>query len=265
MVARFLPASRVELLSIPRDLWVPIAGGGGSAKVNSAFDAGPNRLVETIQHDLNIPINHVVMVNFCGLTSMVNSLGGVSMDFLYPVRDQFSGLDVTHTGCQTVTGTEALQLVRSRHLWYFAHGQWNYDGMSDFSRIRRQQAFFHALFDRLHSVVPNVFRLVSFVGAAAKGVAVDSGFSSTAMMALGWDYHSLSQNHLYTSTLPTSEGFVDGQDVLLTVPQDHTVITAFLDGNVGTFSSALGARGVVHLMSVVNPNALKEPWNPTPC
>jgi len=43
-----------------------------------------------------------------------------------------------------VSGTTALALVRSRHLYYFKDGSWNYDGMSDWSRIQRQQAFFHA-------------------------------------------------------------------------------------------------------------------------
>lgn len=267
-VARFLPGGRVEMLAIPRDLYVPIAGAGGSSRINSAFNNGPNPLVETIERDLSIPINHVVMINFCGVTAMVNSLGGVSMDFRYPVRDAYSGLDVTHTGCQTVNGTEALALVRSRHLYYFANGQWNYDGMSDFSRIKRQQAFFHALLAGVHSVVPNVFTLFSFVGATVGAIATDTGFSSNDMISLAWHYHSLSTSSLYSSTLPTSEAVIGGADVLLPVPQDKTMIDAFKAGGVGTFSAALAPSpgGAMRLMSdVVNPNDLQEPWNPTPC
>lgn len=268
-IARFLPGGRVEMLAIPRDLYVPIAGTGGSSRINSAFNDGPNPLVETIQKDLSIPINHVVMINFCGVTAMVNSLGGVSMDFRYPVRDAYSGLDVTHTGCQTVNGSEALALVRSRHLYYFANGQWNYDGMSDFSRIKRQQAFFHALLAGVRSVIPNIFTLFSFVGATAGAIATDSGFSSNDMLGLAWDYHSLSSSKLYSSTLPTSPTVIDGSDVLLPVPQDKTVISDFKAGDIGAFVAALApiSRGSdVGLMSdVINPNDLQEPWNPTPC
>ena len=45
---------------------------------------------------------------------MVDALGGITMDFPTEVKDQYTGLDVTTTGCQSVNGTVALQLVRSR-------------------------------------------------------------------------------------------------------------------------------------------------------
>lgn len=268
IVARFLSGDRVEMLSIPRDTWVPIAGTNGSAKINSAFNNGPNPLVETIQNNFHIPINHVVMVNFCGFSAMVNSLGGIYMNFSDPVRDAYTGLDVTHTGCQLVDGSEALALVRSRHLYYYQDGAWNYDGMSDFSRIERQQAFFHALLERVHSVIPDVFRLNSFLGATVGSMSVDSQLSSNAMIAVGLNYHSLSQNNLYTSDLPTSESVIDGEDVLLPVPQDKTEVAAFLAGNIGTFTTALGpslhATATLASSSVITGN-FNEPWNPTPC
>ncbi len=268
LVARFLTDGHIEMLSIPRDLWVPIAGTGGSSKINSAFNNGPGPLVATIQHDLHIPINHVVMTNFCGFPRMVNSLGGIYMDFPVPVTDRYTGLRVFHPGCQLVDGLEAFQVVRSRHLYYFEHGHWNYDGMSDFSRIKRQQAFFHALLDRVHTVIPDVFRLNSFLGSLVSSVAVDSGFSANAMLALGWSYHSLSTSNLVTSTLPVSNAVIQGQDALLPVPQDATVIHAFLAGDTKSFAVALGAPhhdAVLTSAPVINNNALQEPWNPYPC
>jgi LCP family protein required for cell wall assembly len=267
LVARFLADGQVELLSIPRDLWVPIWGTHASAKINSAFNNGPAPLVKTIETDLGIPINHVVLTNFCGFPAMVNALGGIYMDFRYPVTDRYTGLYVTHLGCQLVDGTEALQIVRSRHLYYYSDGHWHYDGMSDFSRIKRQQAFFHALLDRIHSVVPDVFRLNSFVDAAVHDIAVDSTFSPGEMLALAWRYHSLSVSNLHTSTLPVSEAIIDGQDALLPIPEDKTVVAAFLSGNVRSFAAALGGSPtpVLTSSSVVNPNALREPWNPQPC
>ena len=108
--------------------------------------------MQTIQDNFHIPINHVMIANFCGFEGMVNSLGGISLDFRYPVRDAYSGLRINTTGCQLINGTQALALVRSRHLYYFKHGAWNYDGLSDWSRIRRQQAFFHALLNKVHGV-----------------------------------------------------------------------------------------------------------------
>lgn len=265
IVMRLLSGNRIEMFSIPRDTWLPIAGTNASNKINSAFNNGPSQLVSTIQDNFHIPINHVMEVNFCGFPAMVDALGGVYMDFRYPVVDTYTGLHVTTTGCQLVPGYEALQLVRSRHLQYETHGHWIYDAMSDWSRIERQQQFFHALIDRVHQVVPDVFRLSSFASATASGLKVDSSLSSTDIMAIGWDYHSLGQSDLYTSVLPTTESVIDGEDVLLPATgPDHDVIQAFLAGTTSTFTSALGGRSIT-LMSAVVTGAGPEPWNPTPC
>jgi LCP family protein required for cell wall assembly len=282
VVVRLIPSTgRVVMMSIPRDLWVPIAGTNGYNKINAAFNSGPSQLVKTIQHDLGIPVNHVMMVNFPGFSGMVDSLGGIYLNFPMPVRDRYSGLDITTKGCQLVNGTQALALVRSRHLYYYAHGTWNYDGMSDWSRIRRQQAFFHALLLRLHGVIPDVFRLNSFLGASVSDLAVDSSFSSSEMMSLGMKYHSLSTGGLASDVLPTSPEVVSGQDILV-APQPATqqavaeflaagTTTAALPGSVSTGSSgpltAVLTASMSPLSGIVydTPQALPEPWNPTPC
>ncbi|MGH9291564.1 MAG: LCP family protein [Acidimicrobiales bacterium] len=293
IVARLIPTThRIEMLSIPRDTFVPIAGTGGSNRINAAFNSGPNQLVQTIQQDFKIPINHVMEVNFPGFAGMVDSLGGISLDFSMPVRDAYSGLDISHTGCQSVDGAQALALVRSRHLYYFDKGSWHYDGMSDWSRIRRQQAFFHALLDRIHGVFPDVFTLNSFLSAAIGNLAVDSRLSSGEMMSLGLKYHSLSASDLVTSVLPTTPSVSNGADVLLPAqPYAAAMVRSFL--SAGSTTSALGQTSPEPLSAVSTPGALRgphpqrallasssappsnvvtdtpqslpEPWNPVPC
>jgi LCP family protein required for cell wall assembly len=277
IIARFSPNGEVEMMSIPRDTWVPIAG-GGSNKINAAFNNGPNQLVQTIQADFGIPINHVLMANFAGFEGMVNALGGIYLDFRYPVRDQYSGLNVHQTGCQLVDGAQSLALVRSRHLFYFEKGSWHYDGMSDWSRIRRQQAFFHALLDRVHSVIPNIFRLNSFLNATVSDLQADSSFASSEMISLGLKYHSLNVSKLLSAVLPTSAEVIDGQDALVPAkPYSTQTIARFLAfGRTPARTPAPGASvhrprpksttstlppGVVS----DSPQTLPEPWNPIPC
>ena len=72
MVARFDPATKtVTVLSIPRDLWVDIPGNdsdiSGMNRINAAYNGGPDLLIQTIEQDLGIPINHYVSVDFPGL------------------------------------------------------------------------------------------------------------------------------------------------------------------------------------------------------
>ena len=64
------------LVSFPRDLWVAIPG-IGHAKINAAFNAGPQRVIETIENDFDIPISHYLEVDFEGFRKMVNAIGTI--------------------------------------------------------------------------------------------------------------------------------------------------------------------------------------------
>ncbi len=220
IVARFVPAThQVYLLSIPRDLWVDIPGHGsisGMNRINAAFDSGPDLLVQTIEQDLHIPINHYMAVNFQGFQQMVDALGGITMDFPDPLRDSYSGLDVTTTGCQLVGGATALELVRARHLSYRTADGWQYDGLSDFSRIQRQDAFFRAVLDKLHTVAFNPFTVNSFIGAAVHNLTIDDTITKGDLVRWAEEFHGISSDALHTMTLPTVGHVTSGgADVLL--------------------------------------------------
>jgi polyisoprenyl-teichoic acid--peptidoglycan teichoic acid transferase len=84
MVVRIEPAARrVSLLSIPRDLVVPLTGGGEN-RINAALAGGPGQLVQTIEQDFGIPIHHYLLVDFDGFQAIVNALGGI--DVRFPTR-----------------------------------------------------------------------------------------------------------------------------------------------------------------------------------
>ena len=222
MVARFVPATKtVTVMSIPRDLWVNIPGDvndiSGMNRINAAFNSGPDLLIQTIEEDLGIPINHYVAVGFPGFSGMVNALGGITMDFPTAVKDQYTGLDVTTTGCQTVNGTVALQLVRSRHLYYMdQYGNWDYDGQSDFSRIQRQDAFFRAVLAKVNTLsLTNPLAVNSFVSAAVGNLTIDDTLNEGDLLHLAEQFKGLPSSHFITETLPTTAYVTSGgADVL---------------------------------------------------
>ncbi|MCU1489325.1 MAG: cell envelope-related transcriptional attenuator [Acidimicrobiaceae bacterium] len=310
IVARIVPAThQVKLLSIPRDTWVSIpgntAGISGPNRINAAFNNGPSLLVQTVEQTFHIPITYYAEVNFPGFAGMVNSLGGVGLNFADPVKDAYSGLNITHTGCQLVNGTQALALVRSRHLYYYSGGTWNYDGNSDFSRIQRQDAFFRAIVSKLRGAVGNPLTLNSFVGASTKNVTIDQTLSEGELVSLGRIFRSFTSQELQTETLPTSPTVINGADVLLPAPgPDAQVLNAFLAfgspsasttatsttaARLGTAGSPAPATGIQLVSadralqtsqsvtvttlpgtpavpnSSVDYNTSAEPWNPTPC
>lgn len=132
-------AGTVRLLSLPRDLWVPIADGHGEDRLNTAIQVSPDTLIHTVNQTLGIPIDHFVRVDFVSFETLVDGLGGVAVHFDAAVRDASSGLD-QDAGCHVLGGSQALALARARHLeWLDATGRWQGDLTGDLGRERRQQ------------------------------------------------------------------------------------------------------------------------------
>jgi LCP family protein required for cell wall assembly len=235
MVARFVPATKsVTVISIPRDLWVDIPANSsdisGMNRINAAYNSGPDLLIQTIESVLGIPINHYISVGFDGFSGMVNALGGVTMDFPTAVKDQYTGLDVTTTGCQIVNGTVALQLVRSRHLQYVnKNGYWEYDGLSDFSRIQRQDSFFRAVLAKVNTSITNPLAINGFISAAVGNLAIDDTLTEGDLYHIATEFRGLASSHLITETLPTTSYVTGGgADVLLEAqPYANQMIAAF--------------------------------------
>jgi len=123
------------ILSLPRDLRVPIPG-YGKHKINEAYaDGGPKLTVQTVRNLLHLPINHVVNVNFGGFQRLVNRLGCVYADVDRRYFNDNSGSEPDYAvidvpaGYQQLCGKAALEYVRYRH------------GDNDIVRGARQQQF----------------------------------------------------------------------------------------------------------------------------
>ena len=74
------------LVSFPRDLWVNIPE-IGHAKINAAFNAGPQRVIETIEQNFDVPVSHYLQVDFAGFRKIVDAIGTVPIYFPAPARD----------------------------------------------------------------------------------------------------------------------------------------------------------------------------------
>ena len=97
-IVHIIPATgQVSVLSIPRDTVVSVAGDtsqiGTYNRINATYNNGPDQLVQTIEANFGIPIEHVVQLNFIGFRGAVDAIGGVNLDFPYPARDTYTGLE----------------------------------------------------------------------------------------------------------------------------------------------------------------------------
>jgi LCP family protein required for cell wall assembly len=192
-----------SLLSIPRDLWVQVPGHDGKRRINSAFNDGPEVLVQTLQQELGLPINHYVEIDFSGFKSLVDALGGVQVCVDFATRDVNTGLNITEPGCHVLDGVQALAYARSRHYEEFRNAKWKEDPGSDFSRVKRQQQFVNlALQTALARIKVDPFaagRLAIAIGsslkiddeldpvsaAASLRTAVDAGIATYSLPVFG--------------------------------------------------------------------------------
>jgi LCP family protein required for cell wall assembly len=187
MLVRIVPAtSSVAILSIPRDLLLPVAG-IGTARVNAAFNSGPDLLVSTIEQDLGIDLNHFMVVSFYSFTQISDAIGGVYQYFPTPARDLYSDLSVPQAGCVLLKGSQALAFVRSREYQYYLDGSWQYQLVpeSDLARIQRQQDFVKLAIKRAEQVAPtNPVALNGVIAGIAGSLTVDDNFSSSQLLSL---------------------------------------------------------------------------------
>jgi LCP family protein required for cell wall assembly len=211
MVVRVDPGRhRVSMVSIPRDLLVPVADTGRVDKINAAFTGGPGRVAKTIEQDFGIPIHHYVLIDFSGFKRIVNAMGGIKVDFPYPSQDMddhgrnMSGLNIRQAGCQLLKGNQALALARSRDFSYVRNGVRRWDPNGDLGRIRRQQAFLQGVLKKgLSAGLTNPIRANAFIGAIVHDLTKDKGLDIGDAVRLGTRFRSFRPSDLETFTMPT--------------------------------------------------------------
>lgn len=206
ILVRVVPKTRsLALLSIPRDTLVAIPG-QGTTRINIAFNAGtPSLLVNLLDQDFGIQVNHVAVFNFDTFRAVADAVGGVEQWFPAPARDLFSNLVVPDAGCVNLTGDQALGFVRSREYQYYLDGSWHYQlyPESDLARIQRQQAFTRELFKKAKQVAPtDPITLNNLISGITKNLTVDSGFSNSLLLSLARDYESANLTTLPAYTYP---------------------------------------------------------------
>lgn len=247
MILHVDPAKNsASLLSIPRDLFVPMPPGspvGAYQKIDAALNdgtKGPDNLIRAITDDLGIPINHYVELEFDGFQATVNALGGINMDFPEPVFDAYSGLNITTTGCFHLNGTQALALVRARHLQYDPPGntapryRWPYDPNSDLARIDRDHTFLRVLLTTaLSQGLGDPLKLNAFIGAIINQITVDPGLKNQ-ILDLGPRFRHINPSSIPETTLPVVvvnsyhyRGYSMGDVDFPVQPADNQVIAAW--------------------------------------
>lgn len=168
-------SNKAGLLSIPRDLYAPIAGSNFFTKINSIYQYGlrengdGSAIEKTVSFITGVPIHYTVIVDFDGFEKIVDAIGGVTIQNARDIYDpRYPGKNYSYetfelkAGWHTLDGKTALKYVRERHD----------DPEGDFGRAKRQQEVLQALHDKAldPALFGNIFTIERLLTALGESV-----------------------------------------------------------------------------------------------
>lgn len=266
--------ARIDVVSIPRDTLVDIpsciaadgsttaaqnntqfniafANGAGTGSDTDAVAAGVACTIKTVEALTDLYIDEWMVVDFSGLSTMVDSLGGVTLYVEEDIDDpDYTGLAL-EAGCHHMDGATALQYARVRH----GVG----DG-SDLSRISRQQNLMSAMIRTAQSknLLTNADDLYAFAGSAMSTLTVSPGLGDLATLAgLAQSIQSIGMDHVNFVTMPHEPASWDPNRVVPSESADDVWEALREDKPVPEASVTVSADGS-------SPSATADPAQQTP-
>lgn len=206
MVIHVDDSGKPTLVSLPRDSYVTIpahiALDGSSIedrknKINTAYGkGGAPLLVETVERNTGLHIDHYMQVGFKGIRDITNAVGGVNMCVAADVTDKNSGLNLL-AGCQELNGKDALAYVRMRYA----------DPKGDLGRVERQQQFLSSVMKKVATapVLLNPISMWKLVDAGTASVNVGESDSIMEIGKLARAMRGLSNGSGTLITVPVSD------------------------------------------------------------
>jgi LCP family protein required for cell wall assembly len=193
LLVRLNPANHdISIVSIPRDSKVYLAENHGIGKINAAHAlGGPELAVKTVEQSFGIPVDNYLVVNFAGVSALVDAIGGVDVFIEKPLhyRDRTARLNIDFSpGLHHLDGKQAEEYLRFRH-----------DAMGDIGRIRRQQYFMAAVAKELKTPA-TLTRLPQLVGVATQ--YTKTNLNQGELLNVAGFMKDVNQNRIRTATLP---------------------------------------------------------------
>ena len=181
---------KIFLTSFFRDSYTYIKSSYGDkyAKINAAYaNGGAKLLIETLQNDYKIAIDHYVSVNFTSFVEIVDLIGGVNVT-VKPYEAKAVGLNCPSGEDVLLNGEQALMFCRIRKC--------DVDG--DISRTRRQRMFISSLINRaqelsVSQVAEVIETLFDYVKTDCSSVKLIS-YATQAILNKWYDYEIVSQS-----------------------------------------------------------------------
>lgn len=155
-------------------------------------------LVNTLSSITKIGLRTFAIVDFAGLSDLIDSVGGVDICIPQPIIDSYTKLNLKQ-GFQHLDGITATQYARVRH------GS-DSDG-SDLIRTVKQQYLIKELFKKIkqQQTLSDISKIYSLTNTALNHMSLSSDLTNIATLTgLAYSMRHLSQNRIETMTIPTA-------------------------------------------------------------
>lgn len=166
---------KIKLTSFMRDSYVYIPEKKTNAKLNAACAwGGAQTVMDTIEYNFNIRIDHYMMVDFTMFEDIIDGLGGVNV--AVTEKEAVYMRDIVHL--QRVVSGESVHLNGNEALWYCRIRKLD----SDFMRTGRQRKVMTALINKCKRTNP--VELYKLMGDIVSRVETDMSPLSLTWLAV---------------------------------------------------------------------------------
>lgn len=205
----------LTVINLPRDLTIN-SGSMSLDRLATTYVPGPQNTVNALCTGLGIPTTHLITIDMAQFSDIIDSMGGIDVDVPEPVRDSYTGLNLTSTGTHRLTGIDALALVRSRHPEILRNGIWVTMSEADGAQRRSESTtkVMQAVLSAVGEQSSNPVALHHLAHTIAGNITLDSSTGFSDLVKLG---HSASQAKQTGSTT-----IID----LPTGPRDESIIVS---------------------------------------
>lgn len=205
---------KILLTSIPRDYYVTLANMKKKDKLTHSGIAGPENTVKTMSNFIGIDINYYARVNFTSLITMVDALGGITIDV---DREFYENGHTYSTGLQRMNGEQALEFSRERHS--FADG--------DNVRVKHQQDVLMAMLNKMMSsaVITNYTSVLTAVSGCFETNMASSDITDLIKMQINDNASWTFKQKQFTGTgvMQTGGAYMPDSKLYYMIPNDDSV------------------------------------------
>lgn len=175
MVSVNTATRKIKLTSFMRDSYVYVPEKKRNAKLNSACSWGGAQMVmDTIEYNFNIKIDHYMLVDFTMFENIIDGLGGIDVDITEKEAKYMR--DAVHL--KNIKAGEGIHLNGKEALWYCRIRKLD----SDFMRTERQRKVMTALIDSCKHTSP--FKLYEILSDIVSSIETDMSPAALTSLAM---------------------------------------------------------------------------------